>query len=341
MNAKTAHSRSHGVTALRWVVAVLLIALGSAAIPAGLLAMWLKDDVLNTDNFAATYAPLAENADFHDLIATEVTTVATDYLQESLPTGTLNEVAGGLAGLLDYLPVDPSWTDWVENLPGNLEGQAGALVYDSTQDFLASGQFPPLWASTLRQMHSQVVGILAGTEPLANPEQDSTYLTLGTGPLVEAVKSYLQDQGVWWVQFLPEIDEQVQVVELSNVSTLQSLDRLIRVGPTALAIIAAVLILSGLAVSPARGFALAGAGLASALANGVAWMMVQSYGENNVYAILGEGRAALSQYIWDLTASPLFPHFSTAVWVSLGVAVLALLGAVSTRIWAGNRRKKA
>ena len=340
MNAKTTRNKSWGVTTLRWLVAILLIALGSAAVPAGLVASWLKNDVLDTENFVATYAPLAEDADFQDLIAAEVTTVATGYLEEVLPTGTLNEMAGGVAGFLDYLPVDPSWAEWVGSLPGDLEDQAGALIYASTQDFLASGQFPPLWENTLRQVHSQVVGIMAGTEPLANPEQDSTYLAVSTGPLVEAIKSYLQDRGAWWAQFLPEVDEQIQIVELSSVSTLQSLDRLIQVGPTALAIIASVLILGGLAIAPARGFALAGAGLASALANGVAWMSVQSYGENNVYAILGDDRTSLSQHIWDLTVSPLYSPLSMAVWVSLGVAAAALLAAVITRVWAGNRRKK-
>ena len=56
----------------RALVAVLVV-IGCVLAPLSVLSVWMKTTLLNTDNYVATVAPLAENSDVQNAIADRVT----------------------------------------------------------------------------------------------------------------------------------------------------------------------------------------------------------------------------------------------------------------------------
>ena len=59
----------------RWrrVLVALLVVLGCVLAPLSVLSVWMKSTVLDTDTYVSTVAPLANNSDVQNAIATRVT----------------------------------------------------------------------------------------------------------------------------------------------------------------------------------------------------------------------------------------------------------------------------
>lgn len=318
--------RSRGLW--RWVAATFLIVLGAASIPLSVLAGWIKDDVLNTDHFVATYGRLADDPEFQRFIATQVTEVAADQIEEALPTGGIGALTSGLSDVLGALPVPSEWADKVEGIPEDIDQGITNLVYDATTSFVASDAFKPVWEGSLREIHSQLVQTMQGTRPLSDPEANATFLTLSTGPLIETLKAHLQAEGAWWAQFLPVVEQDVNVLEVTNVSSLQTSNKLFTAGPAVFAALAIVLLLSGVLLAPSRLFAVALAGIASAAATALTWQSLQGWGRSHLYTLAGDKRLPLSTNLWEVTTGSLLPTISTVIWASLATALVGLGAAV-------------
>ncbi len=59
----------------RWrgIVAVVLIVVATLLAPVTLAVLWMNHDLLNTDNYVKTVAPLSSNPDVQNAVATDVT----------------------------------------------------------------------------------------------------------------------------------------------------------------------------------------------------------------------------------------------------------------------------
>ena len=161
----------------RWrrILAVVLIVLSCVLTPVTVMALWLHDDLLDTDGYVNTITPLAENEEILQAVSVRLT----NALFENVDVETLAE----------------------EELPSRIAFLAGPLTdaledftQDAVLDFLQSERFRSLWEQINRLAHTQINKALTGGGELVSTEEGKVVLDLT--PLVDRVRSELDDRGV-------------------------------------------------------------------------------------------------------------------------------------------------
>ncbi len=127
----------------RRILSALLIVFSCALIPVSVLALWVRNEILNTDDYVRTVSPLAENQDILDALSVRVTNTLFENVD-------VEELAK------ENLPPKVSF------LAGPLAGGLKTFTQDATLKFFESEQFRNLWDVANRQAHKQVVNALTG-----------------------------------------------------------------------------------------------------------------------------------------------------------------------------------
>jgi hypothetical protein len=162
----------------RWrrPVAIVLIVLATLLAPLTLLVLWMDTDLLNTDTYVKTVAPLSSNPDVQNAIATDLT----DQLWNKV------NVQQQLAGAL------PSWA---QAFSGPLSNQLKTYAYQAIHAIVASPQFSKVWEVANRQAHARVTDALLGNKGhligTANGE-----VSIDLSPAVDKVKAALDARGI-------------------------------------------------------------------------------------------------------------------------------------------------
>lgn len=329
---------SSSVLVWRWVGATLLILLGAVTAPLTVFGMWVKDDVLNTEKFVETYAPLGQDPQFQAFMAEQVSAVATEQVIAALPVDALEPFTSGISNFLGVLPFGSGWSETVDAIPENIDESIENLIHETATEFVTSNAFEPLWATMLREVHSEIVGTMSGAIPLTDPQADLTFISINTAPLVETLKAELQAEGVWWAQFIPVVDKEMEIVQITDASALQTANRFLNASPTIFVVLGLVLALLGVALAPSRSFAVALVGIFVAAAAALSWQGIQSWGLNHIYTMAGESEVPLSTKLWDTTTQSLFPMLSSVIWAALAVALIGLAVAVIVHFRASKPR---
>ena len=142
---------------LRRVVAWVFLALGAILLLAGGVAVWSRNQVLDTDRYVRTVKPLADDPAIQEQIATSVSTRVSgaididQFVSQVLP----GRVGAALA---------PALQESLEQ-----------FLYDQTLEFTQSDQFPAVWEQINRAAHTQVVAVLTG-----RTENDAVAVQNGT-----------------------------------------------------------------------------------------------------------------------------------------------------------------
>jgi len=162
----------------RWrraLVAILVI-IGCVLAPLSVLSVWMKTTLLNTDNYVATVAPLAENSDVHNAIADRVTnTLIVDNSVEQR--------------IVDRLP------DNAEFVAPKITDALASFVHDATLKVVQSDQFATLWEEVNRRAHTRVLALLEG-EGSDLIHTHNGVIAIQIGPIIEKVNSALEDRGI-------------------------------------------------------------------------------------------------------------------------------------------------
>jgi hypothetical protein len=119
------------------------VVLGCILAPLSALSVWMKTTLLDTDNYVATVAPLADKASVQNAIADRVTT--------SLVTNNNVEQR-----IVDRLP------DKAKFVAPKISDALASYVHDTTLKIVQSDQFATLWKETNRRAHTQIVALLEG-----------------------------------------------------------------------------------------------------------------------------------------------------------------------------------
>src|SRR4249920_3068821 len=127
----------------RRVLSALLIVFSCALIPVSVLALWVRNEILNTDDYVRTVSPLAENQDIINALSVRVTNTLFEHVD-------VQELAK------ENLPPKISF------LAGPLAGGLKTFTQDATLKFFESEQFRQLWDVANRRAHAQVKNALTG-----------------------------------------------------------------------------------------------------------------------------------------------------------------------------------
>ncbi|HEU0182704.1 MAG TPA: hypothetical protein VFR16_10990 [Agromyces mariniharenae] len=209
--AAARRSRGRGRTA----AAIVLVVIGLILAPVAVIAGWARLELVDTDRFVATFAPMAEDPDVQAYIADQVTAAIEE--QVDIPGLTADLFEG-----LKQLDLPPR----AETALGLLEQPATqglqALVSGVVDRIVTSEAFEDIWAAALRASHTQFVAAVQGSPDAALEIGSGGTLSVQLGPIIEAVKQRLEDQGVGFASAIPVVDKSIVVAQNDAFTVVQT-----------------------------------------------------------------------------------------------------------------------
>jgi hypothetical protein len=162
----------------RWrrALVAILVVIGCVLAPLSVLSVWLKTTLLDTDNYVATVAPLADNAQVQNAIADRVTN-----------TLIVDNAVG--QRIVDRLP------DKAKFVAPKITDALASFVHDATLKLVQSDQFSALWKEVNRRAHTRVVALLEGKGGDALQTKNGE-IAVQIGPIVEKVNGALESRGI-------------------------------------------------------------------------------------------------------------------------------------------------
>ncbi|MGY4858281.1 hypothetical protein [Cryobacterium sp. AP23] len=243
--------------AYRWraFFAALLITVGALLAPVAVVAYWTKGYVNDTDRFASSLAPLAEDPAVQAYLVDEIVTVVNDNVDIA---GITKDLFDGLATL--NLP--PQATNALGLLEQPAVQGVQGLIESAATRIVTSDAFAQLWEEAVRTSQTQVIAALEGDSTSALAISDTGELGIQLGPIVAEVKNELVDRGFGLAQNIPEVDRTIVVAQSDALVQARTGYQLLNVLGFVLPFVSLGLIALGVLVARRRARTLIWAGLA-------------------------------------------------------------------------------
>src|SRR3954447_23411966 len=161
----------------RWrrIVGTILLIVGCVLVPLSLSAVWVRNTLLDTDNYVSTVAPLASDPAVEQAVANRVPdALFTNSDAEQRISNALPKRAAFLAGPL---------ADGVRT-----------AVQRATLRLAQSDRFETLWEKVNRRAHAAVVKVLTGGGSRVSTQNGT--VAVNVAQIVENVKQRLDDRGI-------------------------------------------------------------------------------------------------------------------------------------------------
>ncbi|WUH93114.1 hypothetical protein OG900_25345 [Streptomyces sp. NBC_00433] len=245
----------------RWraVLSAVLITLAAVLAPLSAVAVWIADEMADTDRYVATVAPLARDPDVRDAVTDRVTDAAMAKFD--------------LDSLLSS--VTPSDRPELEKALGALHGPITTGIRDfvrqTVASFVASDAFATLWEQLNRQAHAAFTGALTGdSDSAVKVSGDAVVLNLA--PVVAQVKQRLLNSGLGAASLIPEVRTDFTLVKSKDVQRVRTGFRALQIAGNWLPVVTVVLAAGGVLLAARRRRALAAAALGIAAGLAVLWI---------------------------------------------------------------------
>ncbi|GAA2230619.1 hypothetical protein N1031_07180 [Herbiconiux moechotypicola] len=197
----------------RTVAAVALVVIGLVLAPVALVGSWAKTQLVDTDTFVATFAPLAADPAVKAFVVTEVMGVIDEQIDFEAST---SEVFDAIAAL----DIPPSAKAALVALKVPAARGLQSLATTVVTGFVDSEAFENIWQQALRLSHQQLVAALTSDPGSAISISGSGELAIQLGPVIEAVKTALVDQGLGFAEAIPTVDAEIVVAQSASFSQL-------------------------------------------------------------------------------------------------------------------------
>ncbi|MGA1835343.1 hypothetical protein VD659_00290 [Herbiconiux sp. 11R-BC] len=240
------------------LLATVLIVLGAVLAPVAVVSAWAKVELTDTDRFVAAYAPLAKDPAVQAFITDEVVTVINQQVDVEKLT---SDVVDGITSL----GTGPAATQALNLLKGPAAAGIQSLIRTGVSQFVASDAFANVWQTALRVSHTQLVAAMQNDPNSAVKLGGDGSVGIQLGPIIDAVKSALVDQGIGFASQIPTIDRTIVVAQSDALPTVQLGYGLAVAAGAWLPWIALVLLAAGVLVARRRSVALIWAAVALAL----------------------------------------------------------------------------
>jgi hypothetical protein len=302
----------------RLVIALLIVATLLSVV--GIFSVWINRQALNTDNWVNTSTKLLQNKDIQGQLAIYLSNQLTENvnikeeLQKALPPK-LAPLAGPAAGALEQ------------------------LAPQIAEKALERPKVQELWASANRAAHEALLKVIDGGGAALSTSGGE--VTLNLGALLGQISEKLGVGGKIAEKLPPEAG-QITVLKSSQLSTIQSIAKLIRRLPIVLAIL--MILLYGLAIYYAgsrRREALRSVGICLLIA-GVLTLILRGFVGKEVVDALSKSESVKPavEAVWSIGTS-LLVTVATSV-IAFAILLIAAAWLVGpTRIAAQLRRRAA
>ncbi len=179
--------------AARWTGAVCLVIVALVLWVASIGAVFARNQVLNTDRFVSTMAPLADDPVVQQAVATRIS-------DEILTNVDLTDLANQAATWLQDRGAPPL----VDALVAPAVNAVESFVRSEVSKFVASSAFEAVWDTALRAGHTAVVDVLTGSN-IGPVSTAGNAITIDLGQVLATVKEKLVDEGFGLASKIPDV----------------------------------------------------------------------------------------------------------------------------------------
>jgi hypothetical protein len=228
------------VTGVRWAVAIGLLVVGTVLTPVTVVARYVRAELLDTDRYVATVAPLARDPAVQDAVADIVTREVFRYLDVE---DTVTEVFQSLA--------DRGAPQAIVGLASPITAGIEDFARDEVRTLVASDRFAELWVQANRVAHDELDAVLTGERQGALQVDEGT-VSLDLGDVVDQVSQRLVDRGFSLAENVPEVDSELTILHSDQLARAQTATRWLDRAATLLPFVVVALIGAAVAVAPNR-----------------------------------------------------------------------------------------
>ncbi|MEI7858527.1 MAG: hypothetical protein WCI26_01740 [Acidimicrobiales bacterium] len=302
-----------------WVLVVVACLLAVTSV----LVVYTRNELLNTNTFVASLAPLAKDKAVQTAVATKVSNslVAKTDLNQKVK---------------DALPPRAGF------LATPITSAVKTATYDITLKLVQSSRFQKLWDKAVRNSHVQLDNLLLGKQTGALSSSNGQ-VTIDLTQVEAAAKKELTSRGITIFNKVPTYTGAPYVLfESKQLLQLQRLVKFLNSLAVVLPILTLLLLAAAVvaAIDRRRGLVHAASGLAVTMA---LLLIGANVGRNQYLNSLqpSQSKAAASVLI-DTVDATLVDSIRTALIVSALVALVAfIVGIGAVRRWFGDRKKPA
>lgn len=301
----------------RWrsAASATLIVLGLVLGSVSAVTSYAKDLLTDTDQFVATFAPLAADPSVQSVLVTATNDVIDQ--QVDIPALTADVFDG-----LQSLDMPPRASAALGLLEAPVAQGAQNLVHGMVENVVTSPTFSDTWRQALVVSHTQALAVLQGSPDSALVAGTDGTLTLQLGPILEGVRTRLLADGVSFAQGIPTTDRSIVLVQNASLGTAVAAYGIIVTVSSWLPWVALALLIAGVLVARNRRRTVLAAGVAAVV------IMVVMLGAVAVGRALGIGALASNgSVITPLAAGSVFDQVTeplTQRLLALGLLALAV-----------------
>lgn len=243
---------------MRSVVGALLLVVSIVVAPVAAIGTWARLQVVDTERFVQTLAPLASDPGVQEFIADQVTEAIDD--QVNLDAA----VADAFDGIRS-LGLPPQADAALGLLEAPAASGARTLIDNVVRDVIASDRFAAMWTEALRVTHDRGTDVIRGAPGTAVVIDGDGVISIELGVVIERVTEALQERGVAFADLIPAIDRSVPIAQAEALAPLRTLFDLADVGGFWLPWAVLGLAIAGIALlkNRPRGVLFLGAGFAA------------------------------------------------------------------------------
>jgi hypothetical protein len=225
---------------LRWIGASALLVVAALLAALAVVAVYLRSEVLDTETFMQTVAPLDNDPVVRNAIAQRVT-------NEIITRSDINGLATDLANRLEAVGAPQRLSDLV---PTVVNGISSSL-YNKIDALLATPQFETIFENTIRAAHTGLVTVITGKQGQVLTSQGDT-VTIDLGTLVSQLKQQLVAQGYGIFGKIPDFSLNYTLIQSDKLPKVRTYARLLDAAGTWLPWVALLALIGGILLAPNR-----------------------------------------------------------------------------------------
>lgn len=251
---------------VRWSGAAALLILGVLLLTLSVPAIFVRNQLLNTDRYVSTVSPLAKDPAIQTTVARRVT----DEIAKKVDLP--KRIREGLASLnLNQAKL----TDSLDVLVGPVAGSVQNWLYGRVLKIVQSNQFARAWDTANRVAHDQLDHVLIGSDSGVIQSSGNT-VSIDIGVFVKELAKQLAGQGFNLAAKIPSFSVRFTVLRSDDLPRVRSAVSWLKMAAIWLPLFGLVLIIGGIFLAPRRlrGVLLAGvliAIFAGVILSALAW----------------------------------------------------------------------
>jgi hypothetical protein len=233
-------AQGRGTRGWRWVGAVALVVIASLLFMTSVVAVFVRTQLLDTDRYVETVAPLARDPAVQDAITNRLT----DEFMTKL------DIAGLTKQLADALKAR-GVPEIVDQLVSPIVGGVRSFVSGEIHKVVTSDRFAQIWDSANRVAHDELEAVLTtGKGELLTAQ--GTQVSLNVGALLTVVKQRLVDAGFGLAAKVPDTSITIPLFESQQLPRIRTAVSVLNTLAWLLPLISLLLLVAAVFVAPNR-----------------------------------------------------------------------------------------